>query len=129
MGAIDEGWRHFAEADWQAAHDAFAVALTESPDDPDVLDAIGQALWWLSERERAIGRRREAYVGYQRRGDVRNAGRVATYLAGEERIDGRAASAAGWLARARRLLAGAGAVPEIGWLAVEDEGRRRAEGG
>ena len=47
------------------------------------------------------------------------------YLAGEHRIDGQDAAAAGWLARARRLLAGEGAVPELGWLAIEEA--KRAE--
>jgi hypothetical protein len=54
---------------------------------------------------------REAYAGFQRRGDARRAGPVAVYLAGEHRIDGQDAAAAGWLARARRLLADAGRVP------------------
>ena len=39
------------------------------------------------------------------------------------RIDGREPAAAGWLARARRLLAGEGAVAELGWLAVEEAKR------
>ena len=49
-----------------------------------------------------------------------------TYLAGECRIDGRAAEAAGWMARARRLLAGCEPCAELGWLAVE-EAKRAAD--
>jgi DNA-binding NarL/FixJ family response regulator/tetratricopeptide (TPR) repeat protein len=123
MAATQTGWERFAEADWAAARDAFAAALEEDPGDPDALDGLGQSLWWLGERDAAIDRRREAYAAYQRRGDSRDAGRVATYLAGEYRIDGRAAEAAGWLSRARRLLAGEGTVPELGWLAIEEAKR------
>jgi ATP/maltotriose-dependent transcriptional regulator MalT len=117
------GWQHFADADWAAARDAFAAAVERDPGDPDALDGLGQSLWWLGERGAAIDRRREAYAAYQRRGDARSAGRLATYLASEHRIDGQQAAAAGWLSRARRLLAGEGTVPELGWLAIEDAKR------
>ncbi len=127
MGDTLAGWNHFARADWAAARDAFAAALAERPDDPDALDGLGQSLWWLGERELAIDRRREAYAGYQRRGDARRAGGLATYLAAEHRIDGQHAAAAGWLARARRLLAGCGSVPELGWLEIEEA--KRAQDG
>lgn len=123
MGSSRAGWQHFADADWAAARAAFAAALEERPGDPEALDGLGQSLWWLGERDAAIDRRREAYAAYQRRGDARSAGRLATYLAGEHRIDGQHATAAGWLARARRLLAGEGTVPEVGWLAIEEAKR------
>src|SRR5918999_5821280 len=111
MDGKEGGWKHFARADWAAARDAFAAALEHEPGDPEALDGLGQSLWWLGERDAAIDRRRAAYAAYQRRGDARNAGRVATYLAGEHRIDGRDAAAAGWMARAQRLLAGEDTVP------------------
>jgi DNA-binding CsgD family transcriptional regulator/Tfp pilus assembly protein PilF len=125
MDGKQTGWQHFADADWAAARDAFAAALAEAPDDPEALDGLGQSLWWLGERDAAIDRRREAYAAYQRRGDARRAGGLATYLAGEHRIDGRHATAAGWLSRARRLLAAEGTVPEVGWLEIEEA--KRAE--
>jgi hypothetical protein len=92
------------------------------------LDGLGQALWWLGERDAGIDRRREAYAEYSRRGSTRGAGRIAVYLAGECRIDGRDAEAAGWMARARRLLAGCEPCAELGWLAVE-EAKRAADPG
>ncbi len=126
MGSKQMGWQHFADAEWAAARDAFATALEEEPGDPEALDGLGQSLWWLGERNAAIDRRREAYAAYRRRGDSRRAGGLAAYLAGEHRIDGQDAAAAGWLARARRLLAGQGSVPEAGWLAIE-EAKRAAD--
>ncbi|HKP88552.1 MAG TPA: hypothetical protein VJT75_01135, partial [Thermoleophilaceae bacterium] len=68
MDATRDGWQHFARADWAAARDAFAAALDERPGDPDALDGLGQALWWLGERGAGIERRREAYAAYRRRG-------------------------------------------------------------
>jgi DNA-binding NarL/FixJ family response regulator len=126
MGDTEVGWQHFADADWAAARDAFAAALEEDPGDPEALDGLGQSLWWLGERDAGIDRRREAYAAYQRRGDARRAGGLATYLAGEHRIDGQDAAASGWLSRARRLLAGVGVAPEQGWLAIE-EAKRAAD--
>jgi ATP/maltotriose-dependent transcriptional regulator MalT len=123
MDRKQDGWQHFASAEWAAARDAFAAALEHRPGDPEALDGLGQSLWWLGERDAAIERRRDAYAAYQRAGDARSAGRLAVYLAGEHRIDGRDAAAAGWLSRARRLLAGEGAVPEAGWLAIEEAKR------
>ncbi|HWT23665.1 MAG TPA: hypothetical protein VN213_09175, partial [Solirubrobacteraceae bacterium] len=125
MGGKQAAWERFGRAEWAAARDAFAAVLAEDPDDPEALDGLGQALWWLGERDAGIDRRREAYAGYQRRGDARRAGGIAAYLAAEHRIDGLDAAAAGWIARARRLLAGQDAVPELGWLAIEEA--KRAE--
>jgi DNA-binding NarL/FixJ family response regulator len=123
MDSTHPGWQRFSEADWAGAREAFSEALEEDPGDPDALDGLGQALWWMGERDAGIERRREAYNAYRRRDDARNAGRLATYLAGEHRIDGERAAAAGWLARARRLLADAPPGPEAGWLAIEEAKR------
>ena len=123
MGGREEGWRRFADADWEGARGAFLSALEDEPGDPEALDGLGQAAWWLGDRDAAIAHRREAYAAYQRRGNALAAGRIAVYLAGEERIDGQSATSAGWLARARRLLAGHGVVSELGWLAIEEAKR------
>ncbi len=116
----EAAWELFARADWAGARDAFTAALEEDPGDPDALDGLGQSLWWLGQRDEGIDRRREAYAEYQRRGEAQRAGMLATYLAGEHRIDGQHATAAGWLARARRLLADTGHCTELGWLEIEE---------
>src|SRR5918996_3802123 len=117
------GWQRFAGADWAAAREAFVAALTDDPGDAEALDGLGQSLWWLGERDAAIERRREAYAAYRRLGDARSAAMLAIYLAGENRIDGHDAAAAGWLARARRLLADLPVGAEAGWMAIEEAKR------
>ena len=114
------GWELFSQADWEGARNAFEAVLGNHPKDPDALDGLGQAHWWLGERDIAIDRRRDAYAEYMRRGDNRRAGGLAAYLAGEARIDGQHATSDGWLARSRRLLADEGSVSERGWLAIEE---------
>ncbi len=123
MDRRSAGWECFAEADWAGARDAFSAALSESPGDPEALDGLGQALWWLGERDAGIERRREAYAIYARARRAGDAGRLATYLAGECRIDGREAESAGWFARAQRLLADGGPSADHGWLAIEEAKR------
>ncbi len=123
MADVARGWELFGLADWQGARDAFQSALDTAPGDPDALDGLGQASWWMGERDAAIEYRHEAFAGYRRAGSSRDAARLAIYLAGEHRIDGKAAAANGWIGRARRLLADEKAVPEIGWLEIEDAKR------
>jgi DNA-binding CsgD family transcriptional regulator len=123
MADVAHGWELFARADWQGARDEFRSALDAAPGDPDALDGLGQSSWWMGERDAAIEYRREAFGGYRRAGATRDAARLAIYLAGEHRIDGQAAAANGWLARARRLLAGEGPVAEVGWLEIEQAKR------
>ncbi len=123
MADVARGWELFGLADWQGARDAFQSALDAAPGDPDALDGLGQASWWMGERDAAIEYRREAFAGYRRAGSSRDAARLAIYQAGEHRIDGKAAAANGWIGRARRLLADENALPEIGWLEIEEAKR------
>ena len=123
---VARGWELFGLADWEGARDAFRSALDSAPGDADALDGLGQSSWWMGERDAAIEYRRESFAAYRRAGASRDAARLAVYLAGEHRIDGQAAAANGWIARARRLLAKEEAQPEIGWLEIE-EAKRAAE--
>ena len=77
---------------------------------------------WASATRGSIGGGRRTRPT-NARGDARRAGGIAVYLAGEHRIDGQSAAAAGWISRARRLLEGEGTVPEAGWLAIEEAKR------
>jgi DNA-binding NarL/FixJ family response regulator len=112
-------WDALRQADWATARETFAARLEEVPDDPEALDGLGRALWWLGDAQAGIQRRREAYAEYKRRGDALQAGNLATYLAGEHRIAGEPAAASGWLARAERLLEDAPPCAERGWLEIE----------
>ena len=38
------GWQRFAKADWAGAREAFAIALAESPSDPEALEGLGQGV-------------------------------------------------------------------------------------
>lgn len=123
---LTPAWNALRQASWTTARDAFAARLEEAPDDPEALDGLGRALWWLGDRQAGIARRREAFAEYKRRGDSLQAANLATYLAAEHRIAGEPAAASGWLARAERLLEDAPPCAERGWLAIEHAKRSAA---
>src|SRR5579864_3151830 len=116
---MQAAWAALRAADWAVARDGFSEWLEDQPEDPEALDGLGRALWWLGEPRAGIERRREAYALYKRRGEKLAAANLATYLAAEHRIAGDSAAANGWIARAERLLEGAPSCSERGWLEVE----------
>ena len=119
--------RSASPADWAGARDAFAAALPTR-----------RRRRWTGSASRCGGsasatRRSSAGARRTPRTRARDArampAGVAVYLAGEYRIDGRDAESAGWLARARRLLADAPPGAERGWLAIEEAKRAADFGG
>jgi DNA-binding CsgD family transcriptional regulator len=114
-----EGFEALARADWGAARAGFEAALAAGDESPDVLDALGRALWWLRDAEGAVVHRERAYAGFRREGELARAARIALWLSREYGLTWRNEAAAnGWLARAERLLADAAPGAERGWLAL-----------
>jgi DNA-binding NarL/FixJ family response regulator len=102
---------------WEEALAAFAGA----GEDPEALEGLATAAFFLDEASLVFDARERAYARYREAGRAVDAARVATALAWDYRIfRGEAAVGDGWLARARRLLEGAGPVPERGWLALRE---------
>ena len=101
---IDTGERFLAEGDWAQAARAFAAALEIEPS-AVALDGLGEATFWLGDHQEGTELREQAYAAYLRDGEHERAVDVALWLC---RIDagnfGNDAAAAGWLARARRMV-------------------------
>jgi DNA-binding CsgD family transcriptional regulator len=101
---------------WAEARAAFEAALSEG-ETAEVLDGLGEALWWLGEPLAAVEHRERAYVAFRRAGEGARAAHTAlsvctTYLANF----GNGAAAAGWLARAESAVSGAEAEALQGWF-------------
>ena len=110
LEALDAG-------DWDVARDALTAALESAGEEPELLDGLGRALWWIGDADGAVARRERAYAGYRRQGDVQRAARLALWISREySTVWGNGAAANGWLARAERLLAGCEPGPVHGWL-------------
>jgi len=109
-----------SNADWAAAKELFmeALALEESP---EALEGLGAAAFFLDEAELTLDVRERAYAGYRNADRAVDAARMAIALAWDYRaFRGERAVADGWLARARRLLAGCDPSPELAWLALRE---------
>lgn len=105
-------------ADWLSARACFEVAL-QRRETPEAHDGLGLALWWLNEIPAAHQHRSTAYLGYKRRGDLRQAAALAAWLAREQVfLNDNQSAMRGWFARAERLLRDLDSCPEHGWLGI-----------
>lgn len=117
--AASDGFDALARADWPGARTALEAAVAAGDESPEVLDALGRALWWLREPEGAVVARERAYAGFRRAGAPARAARIALWLSREyAQVWRNDAAANGWLARAERLLGDVAGGAEAGWLAL-----------
>jgi ATP/maltotriose-dependent transcriptional regulator MalT len=105
-----------AQCDW-----AEALALADGPaDDPDLLDAAAEAQWWLGRLDECIEAREQAYRGYEDRGELVAAGRVAVRLWEHHLMKLRPSIAGAWLRRARHALEDQAECVELGALVLRE---------
>jgi len=110
--ALDRG-------DWEAALHAFESLPASEAEQPEALEGLGLAAWWLDLGDTVFDVRERAYRAYRERGDALGAARMAIWLAWDTAaFRGEQAIANGWLQRARRLLDGQPDAPEHAWLAA-----------
>jgi tetratricopeptide (TPR) repeat protein len=117
MTDVAAGWQALAAGRWAEALEHFRGG----DDDPEGLEGMGLAHWWLDDADATLGARERAFRLYREAGDPLGAARVASALAWDSLLfGGRAAVAQGWLERAGRLLADQPVSAEHGWLAVRE---------
>ena len=115
-----------ARGDWALAH-ALLCGLADAPDaDPDDLDTLADAAWWLCQVEESIAHRQRAYAGHAAAGAHHRAAYSAWMVFYEHHLAGRGSVAAGWLARARRHLAGQPESVEHAYLGSPSRSSRRS---
>lgn len=108
------------ECNWAEARAAFERAV-DAGAEPEALEGLAQAAFFLDEPDVAIDAHERAYAAYRAAGRGVDAARVAIALAWEYRAyRGEPAVSDGWLGRARRLLEGIGPTRERGWLALRE---------
>jgi DNA-binding CsgD family transcriptional regulator/tetratricopeptide (TPR) repeat protein len=113
---LAEGWQAVERTEWDRARRLFEAAA-ERDESAEALEGLSVAAWWLDDAVTMFAMRERAYRLYRRDGDLRSAGRLATWFG----IDyfsfrGEAAIGNGWFRIAHRLLGGLSPVPEQGWL-------------
>lgn len=88
-----------ARSSFERAHELAETA--------EVLDGLGQALYWQGKYAEALPLRERAYALFRRRGDHRLAATVAIALAQQHGlIHGNPAAVSGWVGHAQRMLDG-----------------------
>ena len=111
------GWEALSSGRWDEALEHFEGL----DDDPEALEGVGIAQWWLDDADATFAARERAYRLYRASGDPVGAARVASALAWDSLMfGGRPAVARGWLGRAGRLLEDQPVCPEHAWLAVRE---------
>jgi tetratricopeptide (TPR) repeat protein len=102
---IEAGRRDLEQHAWGSAYAAFRQADVSGPLEPDALEQLGEAAWWLGRLDEVIAAFERAYAAYQAAGRRRDAARVALRLSAEFGHKREHAVASGWLSRGERLLA------------------------
>ena len=115
---LEAGRAALDRGDWHAARRAFDSSL-QVEDDPEALEGLGLAAWWLDLADVVFDARERAYRLFRDRDDNLSAARMAVWLAWDTAaFRGEHAIANGWLQRARRLLKGAPETTDHAFLAV-----------
>ena len=118
---LARGRESFARQAWADARDLLAAADTAEALAPEDLERLAIATYLLGRYAESTELSRRAYQESLRIGDVGRAVRSAFWVAVEHLGRGEMAPAAGWLARAERLVADDdGEMVEAGYLLVAD---------
>src|ERR1700751_4309959 len=114
------GQAALSQCDWAEARVAFERAVQRGGE-PEALEGLAQAAFFLDEPDAAVDAHERAYAAYRKVDRPGDAARVAIALAWEDRAyRGEPAVSDGWLGRARRLLEGSGPTRERGWLVLRE---------
>jgi tetratricopeptide (TPR) repeat protein len=102
--SVDAGNRALGQGRWKEAAEAFRAALTQEQSGP-ALYGLGQALWWLGDMSASLAHLEQACAAFHRIPDPAYAAACALRISLHQRAHlGNPAAAAGWLARAERLI-------------------------
>jgi DNA-binding NarL/FixJ family response regulator len=118
VDSLDIGRTALRRGDWDAARAAFERS-SQAAENPEALEGLGLAAWWLDRADLVFDARERAYRLYRERDDRLGAARMAVWLAWDTAaFRGEQAIANGWFQRAQRLLEGLPDAPEHAWLAL-----------
>ena len=103
---VDRGQQALDACDWSTARSTFEQARTLD-ETAEILDGLGQALYWQGAYAEALPLRERAYALYRQRGDRQPAAVVAIQLAQlHGLIYGNPTAVNGWVGHAQRMLDG-----------------------
>lgn len=120
VSLLTRGRNALAAGAWDEARRSLEAAAAAG-DDPEALEGLGLAAWWLDLATLVFDAREQAFRLYRDRGETRAAARVAVWLGWDYgAFRGEAVVARGWFALARQLLANETDSPEFAWLSIRE---------
>jgi class 3 adenylate cyclase len=102
--ALQRGRQAFEGRDWASAYEALRQQAATESLAPEDLERLGEAARWSRHFDEMLDAFERAASAYESAGDRRSAARTSVKLTLEHHARGSDALAAGWLARAGRLL-------------------------
>jgi DNA-binding CsgD family transcriptional regulator len=130
MNSLEKGRTAFESGAWSESYRMLSAADTQAPLDPADLERLAMAAYLIGEDTATLQALTRAHAGFLERGDPISAARSAIWLAFTLFDKSRQrAQAAGWLARAQRLLDDVkDPCVEAGWLLCGSARQRVAAG-
>src|SRR5262245_2835093 len=130
MKTLDQGQTAFESGAWSDSYRLLSAADAEAPLDPADLERVAKAAYLIGEDAACVQALTRAHAGFLERGDPVHAAGTAIWLAFTMSDKSRQrAQAAGWLARAQRLLDDIKEpCVEQGWLLCGSARQRVASG-
>jgi tetratricopeptide (TPR) repeat protein len=127
--SLEQARAALARGAWREAYQGLTAADRAGALEPEDLERLAEAAWWLSDSAVSVGARERAYRQYAQRRDSRRAAAAALALAEDHFHRLARAVGQGWLRRAERHLEELPETLEHGWLqrircviALESEG-------
>jgi tetratricopeptide (TPR) repeat protein len=118
---IEAGQQALERGAWEEARSAFERALSTSEPEgsAEIMSGLAEAMWWLGEIRESLECWERAYSGFRRQPDPARAASGAIQLAVLYDANlGNHAAAAGWVARAARLVDEHALEPLRGWVLI-----------
>ena len=102
---LESGRAALDSGDWASARAAFLAVLERQGDVADAHFGLAEAEWWLGDIDASIRSRERSFAAYRRQPEPMRAALAAIVLCFDYRKQvGNPVAAAGWLARATRLI-------------------------
>jgi serine/threonine-protein kinase len=102
--SLEQARAAFARGAWRMAYQGLSAADRAGALEPEDLERLAEAAWWLSDSAVSIRARERAFRQYVERGDLRRAAAAALALAEDHFHRLSPAVGQGWLRRAERHL-------------------------
>lgn len=113
---VEDARAAFERHAWREAYEAYQAMDALHALEPDDLERMAQAAWWISHVDACLSARERAFAGYLAAGEPRRAAYEAVWIARDNFIRRRRTVGLSWARRAETLLEGVDDGVELAYL-------------